>query len=167
MFSVGDKVVYKTNAVCNVEAIDTPVFAKDSGKKYYKLRYLFSNGNEVVYVPVDSDVPVRMVMSKSEAENCLEVLKTIETDECEARQPALLTAHFQSLLCDGSMEGTLKVLKEIILREKKYEALGKKLRQAELHYLAIVEKAVSEEFAVSLCKDVEEIKGLLRSIICD
>ena len=35
MFSIGEKVVYKTNAVCNVEAIETPVFVKEKNKKYY------------------------------------------------------------------------------------------------------------------------------------
>ncbi len=165
LFSVGEKVVYKTNAVCNVEAIETPVFVKEKDKQYYKLRYLFSNGNEVVYVPVNSEVNVRAVMSKDDAEKCFDVLKNEEAPNFEPRQPALITSHFQSLLSDCSIHGSLMVLKEILLRERKYNELGKKLRQAENHYLAIVEKAVSEEFSVVLGKDVDEIKIMIRQAI--
>lgn len=166
LFSVGEKVVYKTNAVCNVESIETPVFVKEKDKKYYKLRYLFSNGNEVVYVPVDSAVTIRGVMSAEEAGNCFEVLKNEEAPSFEPRQPALIAQHFQSLLSDCSIHGSLMVLKEILLREKKYLELGKKLRQAEIHYLAIVEKAVSEELSVALGKEVEDVKMMIRNAVC-
>lgn len=165
LFSVGEKVVYKTNAVCNVEAIETPVFVKEKDKQYYKLRYLFSSGNEVVYVPVDSDVGIRKVMSAKEAEECFETLRNVEAPDFEPRQTVLLSQHFQGLLSDCSIDGSLMVLKEILLRERKYNELGKKLRQAENHYLAIVEKAVSEEFSVVLGKDVDEMKIMIRQAI--
>lgn len=165
MFSVGEKVVYKTNAVCSVESIETPVFVKEKNRKYYKLRYLFSNGNEVVYVPVDSDVTVRAVMSKNEAEKCFDVLRNEQMPDFEPRQPALLNQHFQSILSDCSVHGSLIVLKEILVREKKYNELGKKLRQAETHYLAIVEKAVSEELSIALGKEIDEIKEMIRNAI--
>ncbi|MBE6680986.1 MAG: hypothetical protein E7600_01700 [Ruminococcaceae bacterium] len=165
LFSVGEKVVYKTNAVCTVEAVETPSFVKESDKKYYKLRYLFSNGNEVVYVPVDSDVNIRGIMSKKKAEECLEMLKDKPASEFTTRQPALLAAHFQQMLSDNSVEGTAAVLKEILVREKKCTEEGKKLRQTEEHYLAIVEKALSEELAVVLDKDIFEIKGMIRNAV--
>ena len=165
MFSVGEMVVYKINAVCKVEAIETPVFVKEKDKKYYKLRYLFSNGNEVVYIPVDSDVNVRAVMTKNEAEKCLDVLRNEEVSNFESRQPALLTSHFQELLSDCSIHGSLMVLKEILVRESRYSERGKKLRQAETHFLGIVEKAVSEELSVVLDKDIEEIKLMIRNAV--
>lgn len=165
VFSIGDKVVYKTNAVCNVEAIEVPSFVKDKDKKYYKLRYLFSIGNEVVYVPVDSEVIVRAVMSKDEAEKCFDILKNKEAPDFEPRQHALLTLHFQQMLSDCSIEGSLMVIKEILLREKKYGEVGKKLRQAEVHYLSIVEKAVSEELSIALDKAVDDVKAMIRTAI--
>lgn len=165
LFSIGEKVVYKTNAVCNVEAVETPVFVKEKDKKYYKLRYLFSNGNEVVYVPVDSQVSIRAVMSKQEAEKCFDTLRNVQAPDFEPRQPALIAQHFQSMLSDCSIDGSLMVIKEILLREKRYTEAGKKLRQAENHYLGIVEKAVSEELAVALGKEVDEIKTMIRDAI--
>lgn len=165
LFSVGEKVVYKTNAVCTVEAVETPSFVKESDKKYYKLRYLFSNGNEVVYVPVDSDVNVRKVMSKDEAEKCLDRLRTAEVLDYEYRQPALIAQHFQGILSDCSIDSSLAVLKVILLREKKCLAENKKLRQAETHYLGIVEKGVSEELSVALEKGIDEVKNLIRKAV--
>lgn len=165
MFSIGEKVVYKTNAVCNVEAVETPAFVKETDKKYYKLRYLFSNGNEVVYVPIDSGVSIRAVMSESEAEKCFETLRTVNAPDFEARQPALLAAHFQQLISDCSIEGSLMVIKEILLREKKYSETGKKLRQAENHYLYMVEKAVSEEIAVALGISTDDVRLMIRKAV--
>ena len=165
MFSVGEKVVYKTNAVCTVEAVEIPSFVKESGRKYYKLRYLFSNGNEVVYVPVDSDVGIRTVMSEKQAEECLKTLRDMEAPGFEPRQPMLIAQHFQEILSDCSIDGSLVVLKEILLREKRCEEAGKKLRQAETHYLGIVEKAVSEELSVALEKEIDEVKSLIRKAV--
>lgn len=165
MFSIGEKVVYKTNAVCTVETIETPSFVKETGKQYYKLRYLFSNGNEVVYVPVDSDVNIRGIMTQKEAKECFDVLKNKEAPEFQTRQPALIMSHFQQMLADGSVENTLMVLKEILVREKKCAEEGKKLRQVEEHYLAIVEKAVSEELSLVLEKELGEIKNMIRNAV--
>ena len=165
LFSIGEKVVYKTNAVCNVEAVETPVFAKETGKRYYKLRYLFSIGNEVVYVPVDSSVGIRAVMSRDEAEKCFDILRNVEAPNFEPRQPVLLSQHFQQMLADCSVDGSLMVIKEILLREKRYNEAGKKLRQAENHYLGIVEKALSEELAIALGREVDEVKVMIRNAI--
>ena len=165
LFSIGEKVVYKTNAVCNVEAVEVPVFADDKSKKYYKLRYLFSNGNEVVYVPVDSKVNIRACLSQDEAQKCFDKLKNVVIEEFEPRQPALIAAHFQQILSDCSIDSSLRVMKEILVREKRYSDAGKKLRQTETHYLGIVEKAVCEELSIVLGKELEEIKAMIRQAI--
>lgn len=161
MFSIGEKVVYKTNAVCNVESIETPSFSKDAGKKYYKLKHLFSNGNEVVYVPVDSDVNIRKIISESAAKECFDLLKNKEVDEVQIKQPARLAEYYQTILSCGSIEASLTVLKEILIKEKKCAEQGKKLRQVEEHYLGIVEKAVTEELSVALGKEIDLIKEMI------
>ena len=165
MFLVGEKVVYKTNAVCNVESIETPAFLKAEGKKYYKLRYLYSNGNEVVYVPVDSGVNIRKIMSQKQAKECFEILENVQIRDLQIKQPALLAEHFQMLLSDGSIEGTLKVLKEILIINKKKCEQGKKLRQIEEHYLVIVERAVTEELSVVLGKEMDEIREMINKAV--
>lgn len=166
MFSVGDVVVYKTNAVCRVEAIETPSFVTEKGKLYYKLKSLYSKGNETVYVPVDSDVHMRSIMTEEKANECLEFLKNVKVELFSSRQPALITAHFQNILSDCEINSSLRVLKEIYIREKNYAEQGKKLRQVEMHFLSIVEKTVSEELSIALDKSVDEIKCLLRQVSC-
>lgn len=167
MFSIGDVVVYKTNAVCKVEAIETPTFVKEKGKLYYKLKSLYSKGNEVVYVPVDSDVHMRSIMTSDKANECLDFLKNVKVELFSSRQPALITAHFQNILADCEITSSLRVLKEIYVREKNYAEQGKKLRQVETHFLSIVEKTVSEEMSIALDKSVDEVKSLLRQAACD
>ena len=168
MFSVGDKVVYKTDSVCIVESIETPAFVKDKEKKYYKLKSLFSKGNEVAYVPVDSDVSLRAVVAQEEAVKHISGLKNLAPAEIDLYKPALTAYSFQDKLRDCTAESMLRVFKYIIVREKSLEETGKKIRQVEERYLAIVEKVLSEEFALALGKEPDEIKALLRqNAVCD
>jgi len=168
LFSVGDKVVYKTDSVCIVESIETPAFVKDKEKKYYKLKSLFSKGNEVAYVPVDSEVSVRAVITCIEAEKYIAELKNLEPADIDLNKPALIASSFQDKLCDCTVEAMLKVMKFVLVREKSLEKTGKKIRQVEERYLAIVEKVLSEEFALALGKEPDEIKALLRqNAVCD
>ena len=165
MFLIGEKVVYKTCAVCEIESIETPSFSKDTGKQYYKLRYLFSRGNEVVYVPVGSDVNVRKIISAEKAKECFEFLKNKEITETQIKQPARLAEHFQTILSDASIESALTVLKEIMIKEKNCSNDGRKLRQMEEHYLSIVRKSVTEELSVVLGKDIETVEELINKAV--
>ncbi len=161
MYSIGDKVVYKANAVCTVEAIETPAFVNEKEKLYYKLRSIFSANNETIYVPVDAEAYIRPCLTGKEAKKKLEVLKTAEVVPFEQRQPALINAHYQNMLADCSFESSLLVLKEITLRKIECEKQGKTLRQIESHYLSVAEKTVCEELSVAFDRKVEEIRQIL------
>ncbi len=165
MFKLGDKVVYKANAVCNVESIEVPSFIKEKDKKYYKLKQLYSIGNDTIFVPVDTNINIRPILSKDQAEKCFETLKSLEIEQFSSRQPAMISAHFNEILSDGSMESSLKVLKELMLRSKEYESLGKKLRQVEESILKSITKQVSEELSLSLGIEIEQVKEKLKSTI--
>ncbi len=161
MFQIGEKVVYKTYTLCSVEAIETPAFFKGEYKKYYKLRCLYSGNNEVVYVPVDSDVNIRKIMSEKQALECFDVLRNAEINDVQIKHPVRLAEHFQMRISEGGMEGTLAVLKEILIKEKINSEQGKKLRQVEEHYLGMIEKAVVEELSFVLGKE----KGIIKEMI--
>lgn len=161
MFAVGDKLVYKSSAVCIVESIETPAFVKEKDRLYYKLRHLFSGNGEVVYVPTDSNVSLRPVMDEDGAGECLEYLKNAEPEPFTVHQPVLINNHYQKILSDGRIESSLLVLKEILVKQK---TLGK-LRQAEGHFLSVVERAVCEELAVALSKETFEIMEIINETV--
>ena len=60
MFKCGDLIVYGNNGVCEVTAV-APLASSTDNRLYYALKNKISNG--VAYVPVDSGVYMRPVMS--------------------------------------------------------------------------------------------------------
>lgn len=156
VFCIGEKVVYKTNSVCCVEAIETPSFVSDKQKKYYKLRVLYSVGNEVIYVPVENEFAIRMAVTKEQAQKCFDTLKNIKVCQDSLKQPAAVAEHFQQLLTTCDINSSLIALKELLLREYNLENEGKCLRQTEQYYLAVAKKVVINELASVLELTVEE-----------
>ncbi len=163
MFKVGEKVVYKCSGVYEIEAIETPSFAENTKKKYFRLYNFFSNMNEKVYVPCDNDGVLRTLSTEEEYIKCIKSVKNMEIIPFTARQPQLLSEHFKAMLSDNTFVSLLCVLKELVMREKECEKIGKKLRQAEVHYLTLTEKAICEELSVSLGIDQEQAREKVRA----
>ena len=149
MFSIGDKVIYKHSGVYTVDAIETPSFVKDSSVLYYRLSHTFSNAKETVYVPCDSDCTVRLITEKSVFLSLLNDTKNTEVSPFLARQPQMIAEHYKNILSDNTLLSALKVMKELLIREKECDESGKKLRQAEGHYLNLTEKSLCEEYCVA------------------
>ena len=160
---VGEKVVYKCSGVYEIEAIETPSFAEDTKKTYFRLYNFFSNMNEKVYVPCDNDGALRTLSTEEEYVKCIESIKNKEIIPFVARQPQLLAEHFKKVLSENTFTSLLCVFKELVMRERECEKTGKKLRQAEVHYLTLTEKAICEELSVSLGIDQEQAREKVRA----
>ena len=72
MFEKGSLMVYDTAGVCRVEDIGVPegLPAAREGREYYKLSPVFGSG--IIYIPVDTKVFMRPVISRQEAQEILE-----------------------------------------------------------------------------------------------
>lgn len=68
MFKKGTLLIYDTAGVCRVEDVGMPegLPVSDKKKQYYKLAPVFGVGT--IYIPVDTKVFMRPVISKQEAE---------------------------------------------------------------------------------------------------
>ena len=67
MYQIGDYVVYGGSGVCQVMAVGTQASsACDRHRAYYTLRPLAST--ETIYVPVDTHVSIRPVLTRQEAD---------------------------------------------------------------------------------------------------
>ena len=80
MFEKGTCIVYGTIGVCRVEEIGPikGISGSDPGKVYYKLKPVRSGGT--IYIPVDSKVFMRRVMTKQEKRNCIFKNQTARAD---------------------------------------------------------------------------------------
>ena len=76
MFSVGDLIVYSETGVCRVEQIGPPPFDPKAKREYYTLSPM--NCRETIYVPVDTQVFMRPILSREAAEELIDRLPEIQ-----------------------------------------------------------------------------------------
>lgn len=150
MYTVGTYLLYRSAGVCRVEGMDAPKMAKAEKRRYYKLRPAFSTGLDYIYVPLDSSVPLRPIISGEKAARYLDLVAFLKPEPAGMQKTADLSAHYQALLSTGNPENTLLILKEIWEKEKGLTGAKRKLNQADIKYRRLAEKLVCEEFAAAL-----------------
>ena len=163
MYTVGTYLLYRSAGVCRVEGMDAPKMAKAEKRQYYKLRPAFSTGLDYIYVPLDSPVPLRPIISSGEAARYLDSVSRLKPKAAAMQKTAELSAHYQDLLSTGDPESSLLVIKEIWEKEKGLTGTGgkRKLNQADVKYRRLAEKLVCEEFAAALHTEPEAMKERL------
>lgn len=76
MYQAGEFIVYGTSGVCKVEAVGKSPFEGEEDKLYYTLTPVA--GTETIYLPVDSPVYTRPVITRAQAERLIAAIPSIE-----------------------------------------------------------------------------------------
>ncbi len=164
MYKIGDKVVYGSSGVCEVSAISTlDSTAADRDRLYYVLKNLSTGGT--AYVPTDSEVYIRAVMSESEAKVFLAQIPNISFDELLKIPPKECQKAFRDILSshDGlKIIGLIKFLKHI---ESAKRQQRKKLSITEERYLSQSLLVIESELMVSLGCSKNEVEDLVSEIL--
>ena len=158
MFKVGDKIVYGESGVCTVEKIEPlNMEGANKDKLYYQLSPLI--GSSTLFVPVDTGVYMRHVMSRDEAEALIDAIPGIEPAICNDSRFNHVDAFYRELFKRHTCETLVSIVKGLRTRlaEKKSrssraEATMRRARDI-LH----------GELAVALDMDVEEVEGYIIS----
>ena len=96
MYQTGEFIVYGTSGVCRVDAVGKPPFGGEEDKMYYTLVPL--SGTETIYIPVDSPVFTRPVISREQAERLIDAIPSIEVDHFTSHSLRMSTEHYQAAL---------------------------------------------------------------------
>ncbi len=157
MFNCGDLIVYGNNGVCRVEKIttlDSDTAHKD--KLYYVLKNLSSQG--MAYVPVDSAVFMRSVMSRDEALALIDKIPTTDTAMFDNIPQRELQKAYREALQSHSQEAVISLIKHIRLTASRKQLLKKKLSATEERFLEQALKVMGSEFSVALGVDLAEVE---------
>lgn len=160
MYPVGSYILYGKHGVCHVDEVGFPPNHEKGGasRLYYKLSPVFADGNETIFVPVDSSVHIREAVNSDAANQYMQSIPTLEPEVFYSSQPAKLNEHYQKLTDSYDPGVYLTLIKEVYIKRQRANQLHKKLSNIDQRYLAFAEKIVCSEFAIALHTSPETIR---------
>lgn len=161
MYSIGEKIMYGGTGVCIVEEITNVKFSgMDAEKQYYVLRPLYQSGT--IQTPVDNTkVPIRPVMTRSEAEALVDGIPDIAASICYEKNLSALRNHYQQQLSTFDCRDLVRMTKSIYAKKKDAESRQKKIGMTDEKFLRRAEDLLFGELAVALDISRESVRDYI------
>lgn len=160
MYQVGQRIICGSGDVCEIKAIGPlEMQGAKRGREYYTLSPLYQDGN--IFVPVDTDVFLRPVMTRREAMSLIRQIPELEEEIYENKNPRLLNEHYQLYLKSGNCTDLVRLIRAIYSKRKKVEKEGHRLGQVDERSMKRAEELLHNELACALGIEPEEVKGFI------
>lgn len=161
MFEVGSLLIYDTTGVCKVLEIGVPsgLPATNKNRLYYKLEPVFGPGT--IYIPVDTRVFMRPVLTREEAEALIRKIPEICEDICETHNQKVLEDHYKASLMTHNCEDLVQIIKTVYTKKRVLEKNGKKAVKTDQTYMKHAKKLLHEELSIALEIPVEEVEAYI------
>lgn len=161
MYHPGDMIIYKTQGVCKVLDICYPEDIEASfDKLYYKLSPVFGTG--YIYIPVDTTVFMRPVISREEAENLIHRLPDIHEQMSDGKMSTVhLRNYYNSFLQTYDCETLFKLVKGIYIKTNGMQKIG----NVDKAYLQRLEDLLYGELAVALDIPKETVIDYIKNTV--
>ena len=165
MFQEGDYIVYRNTGVCRVEKIgipeDFPAAAQDV--QYYHLAPV--RGSGIIYIPVDSKVFMRAIISKEEAINLIASIPSVEEHPDYSKDQKSLAEHYKALLQTHDCSALVQLIKNIYCKNRELNEKGKTTGKTDQQYMKQAETLLHEELSIALGIPFDEIPAYIRKQI--
>lgn len=149
MYQVGDYVVYGGSGVCQVAAVGTPASTGcDRRRSYYTLRPL--SGTETIYVPVDTHVSMRPVLTRQEADALILRLPALSECQVESQNPQLRSHAYQASVRTNDSTELARLLKTIHHKGSDARRAGRQPGKVDERYRKRAEELLYGELAIAL-----------------
>ena len=165
MFEVGSLLIYDTTGVCKVLEIGVPsgLPVENKDRMYYKLAPVFGSGT--IYIPVDTKVFMRQVITHEEAEALIHKIPEIREDICETHNQKVLEDHYKASLMTHDCEDLVQLIKTVYAKKKHLEKSGKKTGKTDQTYMKRAKQLLHEELSVALGIPVAEVEEYITKCI--
>ncbi len=160
MYQAGEYIVYGTSGICRVESVGAPPFETDEDRPYYTLAPV--SGTETIYVPVDSPVFTRPVISRAQAEELIQTIPAIEEDEFSSRSLRMSSEHYQEVLQSHDCRRLAQMIKAVNAKSRRS---GRRISQIDQRYRKRAEDLLHGELAVALGIPVGEVQPYIARTI--
>lgn len=161
MFQKDDLVFYGNVGVCRVEEIGKPPSTSpvDGDKLYYKLSPLYDTSE--IYIPVDTKMFMRPVISRQEAEELIRQIPAIREDDYASDKRMEMAEHYRGFLNSHTCEDLMCLMKTLYQRGQQSIQRGRNPGAMEQDFKKRAEGLLYGELAVVLGVPVEEVEGYI------
>lgn len=159
LFQIDDYIVYDNRGVCKV--LDNNVTKFNSVKTtkiYYKLAPVYDSG--VIYIPINTTVFMRSVITRQNAENLIKSLPKIKERVITNKMTSYMEKQYNELLKTHDCETLFQVIKGLHLKQQR-----KKLGQIEQSFLKRAENLLYGELAIALDIPRESVVSYIEDTI--
>ena len=145
MFQVNDVIIYGTQGVCEITAIEEKSIS-GAKKRYFVLRPVKDQGS-TIYAPTDNESvlkKMRRLLTVDEIHALIDSMpdeKTVWIDNVNERKDC-----YRQLLASGNHSALIQMIKAIYAHKKEREAAGKRLHMMDEHFFKDAEQILYNEF---------------------
>lgn len=162
MFQPGEVIIYSGHGVCRVKEIGHPsIRGANPDKLYYKLAPVYEVGD--IYIPVDSRIFMRPIITKEEAEDLICRLPEIKEKSYAIINSNMAQARnfYKSILETHDCAMLFELLRGFHAKAKK----GKRLGQVDISYMKRTEELLYGELAAALDIPLTEVEDHIKRAI--
>lgn len=160
MYQIGERIIYGSVGVCEVEAIGPlKINGAKEGINYYTLSPVYQKGK--IFAPVNTAVNIRPVMTKGEALDLIRKIPTIEETVIENHNPRLLNEHYKTYLKSGNCMDLVRLVRAIYTKGKNAAEKGRRLGQVDKISMEKAEEMLHNELACALGIEPCEVKEFI------
>ncbi len=162
MIKIGSRVCVSTKGICDIEDIRKNAFIGcDKNKEYYILRPVEATNNMVVYLPTDTKLKIRNLISEKQALQIYDNFENIE--ELKISPDDDKFGKINSIIQSGNADEVASLLKTLIVRKSKINK--KQYSYQEQRVLTQAMNFLSGEISVVLKKEKQEVENKFLKII--
>ena len=157
MFQKDDYVIYGNSGICRVEDVGVPENYPivRAGRLYYTLVQVFGSGT--IYAPVDTQVYMRNILTKQEAETLIEQIPEIEAEAFAGQDVRTLSEQYRECLDTHQCEDLVRLIKTI-QKKQSIAGSGKKLAKTEQDFDRLAKDLLHQEFSIALEIPLEAVE---------
>ena len=156
MFSINDVVMYGSNGICRITAIEKQNL---TGKavEYIILCPVYNDSN-TFYIPADNEEALRKLQKICTREEVDDLIRHIRDEKTEwIENENIRKEEYGRIIKSGNRHEIIKLLNTLYLRRKQLSINKKKLRSFDESLFDIAENMIFEEFAYVLGIDLEDV----------
>lgn len=160
MFKTGDVVVYGSSGVYRVVSVGGIAIKGCEGRQYYTMEPVFGSGTS--YVPVDTEVFMRSIMTREEAERLIDSMPAIDVCSFGESSPRALKEHYSAAIQSHDSSEMIGLIKYIHNRRINAERSNKKPSHLDIQYMEQAEDLIFGELSAALDIPRETVPEYIR-----